>query len=89
MQGHAREELSEPWARKTIAHYEDATALFARHGGEFRSAKTMCAEIARSTRRGLAAALNNGLNEKENRELMHCTDAQRIAQLVLQGLRRL
>ncbi|MGH8564905.1 MAG: hypothetical protein ACREXW_12810 [Gammaproteobacteria bacterium] len=34
---------------------------------------------------GLAAALNNGLDEAENRELIHCTDPQRIAALVLTG----
>jgi len=38
---------------------------------------------------GLAAALNNGLDEAENRELMHCTDPQRIAALVLTGMGRL
>jgi hypothetical protein len=37
----------------------------------------------------LAPALNNGLDEVENRELMHCTDPQRIAGLVLTGLGRL
>ncbi len=38
---------------------------------------------------GLDKALNNGLDEAENRELMYCTDPQRIARLVLTALGRL
>ena len=38
---------------------------------------------------GLAAALNNGLTEEENLELLRCTQAPRIADLILRGLRRI
>ena len=49
----------------------------------------MQADIVALTNAGLAAALNNGLDETENRELLRSTDAQRIAQLVLRGLGRI
>jgi hypothetical protein len=49
----------------------------------------MGTDIAARAGAGLAAALNNGLDEVENRELMYCTDPQRIARLVLTGLGRL
>jgi hypothetical protein len=87
--GGAREDLSGAWAKNNITDYEKSTAFYAQHGGEFRSAAAMCAEILRGSKRSVADALRNGLDDKENRELMLCTDAQRIAQLVLQGLRRI
>ena len=89
MLGLAREELSDAWATEKINDYDAAVALYHQHGGEFRSAQQMQADIAVLTNAGLAAALNNGLDEIENRELLRCTDAQRIAQLVLRGLGRI
>ena len=84
-----RAEFAEAWARQNIPDYDAVLSLYAQHGGEFRSMEQMGAEIAASASGGLAQALNNGLDEAENRELMHCTDPQRIARLVLSGLGRL
>ena len=89
MLGLAREELSGAWAREKINDYDVAVALYHQHGGEFRSAQQMHADIVALTNAGLAAALNNGLDETENRELLCSTDAQRIAELVLRGLGRI
>ena len=89
MLGLAREELSDAWASEKIKDYDAAVALYHQHGGEFRSVQQMQADIVALTNAGLAAALNNGLDEIENRELLRCTDAQRIAQLVLRGLGRI
>jgi hypothetical protein len=87
--GMRREEFAESWARQTMADYEAAVALYGEHGGNFRSLERMGADIAANADAGLAQALNNGLDETENRELMRCTDPQRIARLVLTGLGRL
>lgn len=87
--GIERPEFSESWAKQTIPHYEAARALFGQHGGDFRSLQQIGAEIQAAGRQGLAAALNNGLDDAENRALLHCTDPQRIAGLVLAGLARL
>jgi len=86
--GIERAEFSADWARGNIDDYEAARALYTQHGGEFHSMAQMGAEIAAMGRQGLAAALNNGLDEAENRELMRSTDPQRIAGLVLAGLAR-
>ncbi|MGH8591925.1 MAG: hypothetical protein ACREXX_22205 [Gammaproteobacteria bacterium] len=89
LQGIARVEFAEDWPRSHLPDYDAAQALYAQQGGDFISMAQMGADIAVSGSMWLAAALNNGLDEAENRELMHCTDPQRIAGLVLTGLGRL
>lgn len=89
LQGIARVEFSEGWARQSIPDYEAAQALYAQHGGDFHSMAQMGADIAAHGSLGLAPALNNGLAEAENRELMHCTHPQRIASLMLIGMSKL
>jgi SLOG cluster2/TIR domain len=87
--GNRRAEFSEGWARQTVADYDAAVALYQQHGGDFHAMERMGTDIAARAGTGLTAALDNGLDEAENRELMHCTDPQRIAELVLIGLGRL
>jgi hypothetical protein len=87
--GIERQEFFESWAMRNIPHYEAAQALFGQHGGEFYSMERIGAEIKALGQQGLASALNNGLDEDENRELMRSTDPQRVAGLVLAGLARL
>ena len=89
MLGLDRENLTDAWAKQSIKDYDAAMALYQTHGGEFRSIETMRAEIIAQSKVGLALALNNGLDDAENRKLMHSTDAQQIAQLVLRGLEKL
>ena len=89
LQGIARVEFAEDWPRSHLPDYDAAQALYAQQGGDFISMAQMGADITVSGSMGLAAAVNNGLDEAENRELMHCTDPQRIAGLVLTGLGRL
>jgi hypothetical protein len=84
--GIEREEFSESWAKRNIPHYEAAQDLFGGHGGGFYSMEQIGAEVRLIGQQGLAAALNNGLDEEGNRELMKCTDPQRIATLILMGL---
>lgn len=89
LQGIAREEFSEDWA---INHINDYQAALGRHpdGAEPLPLLTAIGQaIAGLAGPDLGPVLNNGLDSGENRELMACTDAQRIAELVLLGLGRL
>jgi len=86
--GTERPEFTDPWARQTIPEYDAVLALYKRHGGDFHSVEQMGAALV-GAGTDLKQALNNGLDEAENRELMVCTNPQRIARLVLTGLGRL
>ena len=87
--GIERSEFADAWSRQHIPDYDAALKFFAQDGGEFRSMAEMGKEIGAYGAAGLVSALNNGLDEAENRELMASTDPQRIAWLVLSGLARL
>ncbi len=87
--GSERLEFADAWSRQHIPDYDAALELYAQGGGEFRSTVQMAGDIRACGATGLAPALNNGLDETENRELMASTDPQRIAWLVLAGLARL
>jgi hypothetical protein len=84
-----RPEFADAWARQHLPDYDAVLALYAQHGGDVRSMAQMSTDIATCAQEGLAQALNNGLDEVENRELVASTDPQRIAWLVLTGLGRL
>lgn len=87
--GIERPEFADEWSRQHIPDY-DAVLKFVEPGsGEFRSLAEMGKEIGAYGAAGLVSALNNGLDETENMELMASTDPQRIARLVLSGLARL
>jgi hypothetical protein len=87
--GTPRAEFSDSFVIRRIPEYNASIALYGQYGGEFQSLERMGADFVSASQAGLAQALNNGLNDEENRELMSSTDAQRIALLVLTGLRRL
>jgi hypothetical protein len=89
IQGLERTDLSEAWTQEKMTGYVPATDLYKQHGESFRSVEQMSTEIASEAKGGIANLLNNRLDEDENRELMYCTDPQRIAQLVLSGLGRI
>ncbi len=86
--GVPRTEFSDAFASQNQPDYHAGIALYGEHGGEFRSLQRMGMDFAH-VKAGLAHALNNGLDEAENRELMASTDPQRVARLVLTGLGRL
>lgn len=87
--GIERAEFTEDWARQNLPEHEATRALYAQMGGDLPSMARVGADLAASGGAGLAQALHNGLDEAENRELLYCTDPQRIAGLVLTGLGRL
>jgi hypothetical protein len=47
------------------------------------------AVIASKRAEHLSQALNNGLDDQDNLEVMQCKDAQRVVELVLKGLNRI
>jgi hypothetical protein len=79
-------EFAESWPRQNVADYDAALSLYGAHGGDVHSMQEMGGDIEMCAQAGLAQALNNGLDDAENRELLTCTDPQRIAHLVLSGL---
>lgn len=87
--GIARPEFSNESATQQIPDYAPSVALYGQHGGAFHSMAQMGEDLAAHRKAGLAKALNNGLDEQENLELIASTDAQRIAHLVLRGLGQL
>jgi hypothetical protein len=88
LSGTERPEFTEDWARQNIPDYDEAKALYAKYGIEFHSLERIGTEIEGSGKAGLATALNNGLNETENEELIYCTEPRRIVELTLTGLAR-
>lgn len=84
-----RVEFSEAWATQHLPECHNCIPFYEQHGGEFHSLERMGTEIGSFAKAGLAQALNNGLDEVENRELMISTDAQRVVSLVMIGLGRL
>lgn len=86
--GIERVEFTAEWAHQNIPDYKVAQEFYPQHDSKFHSLEQMGADIEAYGQNGLPAALNNGLNEAENQELIHCTDPQRIASLVLTGLGR-
>lgn len=89
LQGLPREEFSEPWAVEHIKDYREALACHLDGAEPLLLLPAIGQAIAGLAGPDLGKVLNNGLDDCENRELMVCTDAQRIAELVLQGLGRL
>jgi hypothetical protein len=87
--GRERPEFNDDWARQYLPDYQAVLDLYEQQGFEVRTLTQIGADITVHAQAGLAQALNNGLTETENRELMSSIDAQRIAKLVLTGLGRL
>lgn len=87
--GIVRQEFSEAWSRQRVPDYEPTVALYGDDGGNLHTMAKIAEELATRVQPGLAQALRNGLDDAENRDLMACTDPQRVATLVLTGLGRL
>lgn len=61
---------------------------YERHERHVPTPEDLAAELKQAGRNGLAAALNNGLSDAENSELIASGDPQRAVALILEGLRR-
>jgi hypothetical protein len=84
-----RSEMTEATAAANVQWHGEIRQLYERYGGEPASRDEVSAELMTYGRNGPAAALRNGLDDEENRELFGTSDPHRIATLVLSGLERL
>ena len=76
-------------AASKLALRPDWFDLYERYGGEPPVLESLGTRFRSFASRGIAAALANGLDDAENREMFASADPHRIATLVLTGLARL
>jgi hypothetical protein len=95
LEGRDRPEMTTDVARKSVCRkqgdalvscYDEVASHYARHGGVMPSREAIASEIKAWGEHGPEAALCNGLDDAQNRELFVTTDPIRIAELVLTGL---
>ena len=84
-----RPEMTTASACANVPGYDALAIFYAQHGKEFHKREELAAEIKEFGVNGPAAALHNGLNDEENRELFTSIEPRRIAELILTGLSRL
>ena len=89
LRGLARQEFSETFSESTVKDYAACKGLYASYAAPFESMQEIGAAIALKAAEPHSRALNNGLDDQDNLELMQCKDAQRIVELVLKGLGRI
>jgi hypothetical protein len=89
IEGRPRAEMTTAVASARVKEYEALAGLYTKHAGEFPTREALVAEFGAFGVRGPGAALRNGLDDAENRELFRSRDPIRIAELVLTGLERL
>lgn len=85
----ARKVVTLPRDGAKVSVYDEALACAREHGLPFDTREAVAAELAALQPGGLAAALRNGLDDADNRELLHTRDGRRIVELVLRGLTQL
>jgi len=87
LRGAEREELTSGWlsALPGSAVLRDE---YRHRGHHVQTPEELAAELKQKGAVGLSAALNNGLSDDENIELVNSDDPQRIVALILRGLRR-
>jgi hypothetical protein len=84
--GNPREELTSAWL-SALTGSDALREEYRRRGHAVQTPEELAAELKQKGAAGLASALNNGLSEQENIELVNCDDPQRIVALILSGLR--
>ena len=89
LRGLARPEFSETFSESKVPDYTACKALYASYAVPFESMGEIGAAVASKGTGSLCRALNNGLDDADNLELMQCKDAQRVIELVLQGLAKI
>jgi hypothetical protein len=87
LHGVEREELTNAWL-SALPGSDELRDEYRRRGHTVQMSEELATELKQKGAAGLSAALNNGLSEDENNELMNSDDPQRIVALILGGLRR-
>jgi hypothetical protein len=88
LQGRLRPEATAAWVEAHVAGYTDLVGEYQRRGDSVVTPEEAAQRLRALGGQGPARALDNGLNDAENRELFDATDSTRIVELVLTGLRR-
>ncbi len=86
LEGRDRPEFTEAHARSNVSYYDVAEPRYKADGETFVTRDAMRRDLRNATQNGLAAALNNGLDDIQNRELFGAAAPARIAELVITGL---
>jgi hypothetical protein len=86
LRGIEREELASPWLA-TIRGSDELRGEYRRRAHIVQTPEELADELKQLGAAGMSAALNNGLSEEENMELIASDDPQRIVALLLCGLR--
>lgn len=89
LRGVVRPEFDEAFSESTVPHYSACKELYAKYAVPFESMREIGAMITLKGTGQIARALNNGLDDQENLELMQCKDAQQIFELMMQGMKRI
>jgi hypothetical protein len=89
LRGVSRPEFSNDFSEKTVPDYAACKDFYATYHQAFESMQDIGGLLTSKGAQPISRALNNGLEDEENYELMQCTDAQRIADLLLTGLTRI
>jgi hypothetical protein len=84
-----RTEMTTQVAQQNVENYDEVAALYAKYGQELKTREELAVEIQAFGTDGPAKALKNGLTDEQNRELFACTEARRIAELILTGISEL
>jgi hypothetical protein len=84
-----RPEMTSAIAQAKVPMYAEVAGLYQKYGVELPSREALAMEVSALGAQGPAAALCNGLDNLENRELFQTRDPIRMAELVLTGLERL
>lgn len=85
--GIERQELTNSWLI-ALPGSEELRDEYRRRGQPVQTPEELADELRRLGAGGLSVALNNGLSEGENKELIASDDPHRVVALILEGLRR-
>jgi hypothetical protein len=85
LRGRARPEFTDAFSARTVRDYAACKDLFAANNVGFESMQDIGAMLTARASAPLSKTMNNGLDDRDNLELMQCRDAQRVFELVLQG----
>ena len=83
-----REQATTGWVSANVAGYAELVAEYRQRGDGLVTPEEVADALRQLGRDGPARALDNGLDDAENRQLFDATDSHRIVELILTGLRR-
>ncbi|MEM6368477.1 MAG: TIR domain-containing protein [Myxococcota bacterium] len=89
LEGSMRPEMTTEVARESVPHYDEIVRLYDEHGGEIPSREEIAETLREAGAAGPAAALQNGLDDEENRFLFETESPTDAARLILKGLENL